>query len=535
MLKEKKITLLYNGEEITFQCKSDQNIFKEISNKINKDLENMSFLYNGGIMEEDFNLEEIKKNEIKIVIIDFDLEREKIKTLKQSREIICPICKELCVINFKNYKISLKNCINKHCFPNLIINEIYDFQKIDEEEILCKKCGNNKLEAYENKFYICCNCNINLCPLCKNSHDKKHTIIKYEDKNKICNKHGERYIIYCKDNNENKCDLCDMKNNNIFFYKVFKNLSKLNNLNELQIKINNLKNELKNISKNNELTLVINNFEKFYNTGINLINYNMKYNNYYSLVNVKNLFEYNENIIKDIDIIIKEKKEENRLKNIKEIYDKMIINNIITIKYKIENLNLEGKKLQLFGKIFVEKNKDKFQIIIDGKNQELTQYLNFEELEIEDKLLEIKLKQIKNTNDISYMFSGCKNLREINDILNWKTDNIINMSGLFCKCDSLEELPDISSWNTINVKFMSNIFEQCSSLKSLPDISKWNIENVTDISYMFSGLSLESLPDISKWNTKNITNMSGIFNDCSSLKSLPDISKWNTKNITNMS
>ena len=55
-----------------------------------------------------------------------------------------------------------------------------------------------------------------------------------------------------------------MKNmNNIFFYKVFKNLSKLNNLNELQIKINNLKNELKNISKNNELTLVINNFEKF--------------------------------------------------------------------------------------------------------------------------------------------------------------------------------------------------------------------------------------------------------------------------------
>ena len=61
MLKEKKITLLYNGEEITFQCKSDQNIFKEILNKINKDLENMSFLYNGGIMEEDFNLEEIKK------------------------------------------------------------------------------------------------------------------------------------------------------------------------------------------------------------------------------------------------------------------------------------------------------------------------------------------------------------------------------------------------------------------------------------------------------------------------------------------
>jgi len=52
-LKEKKITLLYNGQEITIQWKRDQNIFKIISNKINKDLENMSFLYNGGIIEED--------------------------------------------------------------------------------------------------------------------------------------------------------------------------------------------------------------------------------------------------------------------------------------------------------------------------------------------------------------------------------------------------------------------------------------------------------------------------------------------------
>ena len=255
----------------------------------------------------------------------------------------------------------------------------------------------------------------------------------------------------------------------------------------------------------------------------------MKYNNYYSLYNIKNIFEYNEYLIKDIDIIINEKKEENRLTFIKEIYDKMVINNIITIKYKIENSNLKKKgekrikKLQLFGKIFVERNKDKFQIIINGENKELTQYLNLEELEIKDKLLEIKLKQIKNTNDISYMFSDCNNLIEINDILNWKTDNIINMSGLFCNCDSLKELPDISRWNTINVKFMNNIFMKCKSLKSLPDISKWNIENVTDISYLFSGLSLKSLPDISNWNTKNISNMSGIFWFCKSLKSLLDI------------
>jgi len=134
-LKEKKINFLYNGQEITIQCKIGPNIFKEFSNKINKDLENMCFLYNGATMEEDFNFGKIKENEIKIIIIDFEIEREKIKSLKQSREIICPICNELCEINFKNYKISLINCINKHCFPNLIINEFNDFQKINEGKI----------------------------------------------------------------------------------------------------------------------------------------------------------------------------------------------------------------------------------------------------------------------------------------------------------------------------------------------------------------------------------------------------------------
>jgi len=372
--KEKKITFDYNGQEITIQCKINENLFEKLSNTINKDLENMCLLYNGNVMKEDLDLKEIKDNQIKILIIDFEFEREQNKSLKQSKEIICPICNELCEIKFNNYKISLSNCINKHLFPNLIINGFDDFQKINEKVILCKKCGNNKLEAFNNKFYICCNCNINLCPLCKNSHDKKHIIINYEDKNKICNKHGERYIIYCKDNNENKCDLCDMKSmNNIFLYKIVKNITKLNNINKLQIKIGNLKNELKNISNNNELSLVIDNFEKLYNIGNNLINNNMKYKNYYSLCNIKNIFDYNENIIKEIDIILNEKKEENRLKYIKDIYDKMLINNIIKIKYRIGN---EGK-IRLFGKIFVERNKDKFQIIINGKKKRINRIFKF--------------------------------------------------------------------------------------------------------------------------------------------------------------
>ena len=432
MNKDIKVSFLYNGKTMTFQCKINENIFERFSKEINKDITNMCFLYNGGIIKEDFTLPSNTNNEIKIIICDFDIEREEKESLKLSNEIICPICKELCEIKFINYKISLINCINKHCFPNLIINEFNDFQKIiNEKKILCNQCKSSKFETYNNKFFICCNCNINLCPLCKNSHDKKHIIIDYEKKNILCNKHGERYILYCKNNRKNLCDLCDMKNHNyIFLYKFSKNISKFNSsINNLKIKITNLKNEVKNMPNNNELNLIIDNFEKLINIGNNIIKYNMKYKNYYSLFNMKNINDYNEIIIKDINKIINEKTVENKLKYIKEIYNKMIINNIIVIKYRIDRIVILKKKLEIFGKIFVEKNRDNFQIIINGKNLELKQSLNIEELEIKYDIVEIKLKQLKNTTDISYMFSNCKNLISIGDIYNWKTDNITNMSG----------------------------------------------------------------------------------------------------------
>ena len=51
---------------------------------------------------------------------------------------------------------------------------------------------------YNNEMYICNGCDILLCPLCKNNHNKEHNIINYELKNYICNKHNESFIAYCK-------------------------------------------------------------------------------------------------------------------------------------------------------------------------------------------------------------------------------------------------------------------------------------------------------------------------------------------------
>ena len=116
----------------------------------------------------------------------------------KSKYIICPKCKEN--INFKiiNYKICLYECKNKHRINNIIFNEFEKTQLLDISQIICDICKqNNKSNTYKNEFYKCLTCNINICPLCKSSHDKKHNIIKYENKDYICQKHNDIYVKYC--------------------------------------------------------------------------------------------------------------------------------------------------------------------------------------------------------------------------------------------------------------------------------------------------------------------------------------------------
>ena len=211
--------------------------------------------------------------------------------------------------------------------------------------------------------------------------------------------------------------------------------------------------------------------------------------------------------------------------------------NEIIIQYKIDDIK-DSKEIRIFGDKFVENNKDKCKIIINGNEFDLTSHLDINENQLNNNIFEIKLKGIRNITNMSYMFNEYDDsmpLSSLPDISKWNTSNVIDMKNMFRGCSLLSSLPDISKWNTANVTNMSGMFWGCISLSSLPDISKWNTSNVNDISYMFYECeSLSSLPDISKWDTSNITDMSGVFRECISLSSLPDISKWNTSNVNNM-
>ena len=131
--------------------------------------------------------------------------------------------------------------------------------------------------------------------------------------------------------------------------------------------------------------------------------------------------------------------------------------NEMTIEYIIKKEN----KIKLFGKKFITNNKNNCKIIIDNKEEDIIEYLKVNKNE---KILKIKLKEIKTITNMSYMFYHCKALISLPDISKWNTNNVTNMSNMFSYCKLLISLPDISNWNTNNVKYMSNMFSNCRSL-----------------------------------------------------------------------
>ena len=208
--------------------------------------------------------------------------------------------------------------------------------------------------------------------------------------------------------------------------------------------------------------------------------------------------------------------------------------NEITIQYEINNKDNDNKDkntLVIFGLDFAEKNKDKCNLIIDGKICPLQYKIEIDKAKTE-RILTIKLQEKEPITDMSFMFYNCKSLISLPDISRWDTSNVIYMKYMFYSCSSLKFISDISRWKTGKVEYMCNMFDKCESIKCLPDISNWDMSNVNNLSYFFNKCkSLQYVPDISKWNTKNLQFASRLFYDCPSLRIYPNIAKWNTKKL----
>ena len=156
------------------------------------------------------------------------------------------------------------------------------------------------------------------------------------------------------------------------------------------------------------------------------------------------------------------------------------------------------------------------------ENPEKTKRLNCKKLFENCK----KLKQVTfNCNnilcdkDMSSMFSGCENLKNINGLNSLNTREVENMSCLFKDCKNLKTLNTkecLLSFNTTNVNNMSYMFCNCKELTKL-NLEFSSTSNVTDMSYMFNGCENLQNINMENFNTKKISNMSYMFYDCNKI------------------
>ena len=114
------------------------------------------------------------------------------------------------MICIKDYKIDLKDRKNNHDINNILFHNFEGTQKTDLSKIICNNCKeNNRNNIYNKEFYKCFECEMDLCPLCKSIHNKKHKIIDYNLKNFKCKNHMISFVKYCKDCKLNVCLKCE--------------------------------------------------------------------------------------------------------------------------------------------------------------------------------------------------------------------------------------------------------------------------------------------------------------------------------------
>ena len=506
-----EIEFFYNGDYTKYFCNTEDSVkdlLNKFTTKIGKNIDDLYFLNNGKNINEELTFKEIINSEKnnKITILAYDNSNNNVKSQKiKSKDIICPICVENTSIKIKDYNIILNGCKNGHLINDISLKEFEKSQYIDASKIKCDKCNdNNKGNTYNNEFYRCCTCKMNLCPLCKSSHNLEHNIINYDGKNYFCEKHEERYCSYCETCNENLCLLCECEKKHanhkiIDFKNLIKHKDSLNNeLNNMKTKIDKviiIINQL--IDKLND---ILNNIQAIYNIYKNIIdNYTIYRRNYQILSTVNELF--NNDIIVDLNNIINKK----NIFDILNLYYKMNKDNDKDIEiWKIIYDIKDEDEINIFGSNFVNNNFNNCKMILDDKEYLLSDNYQIKNNNNNTNKLEIKLKINNKMTDMSYMFHNCSSLSELNDFSFWNTNGVINMSYMFYNCKTLK-VPNISKWDTSNVIDMSYMFAKCKSLQTLPDISKWNINKNVIMNDMFLDCdTLFLLFDISKWDKNSI-------------------------------
>ena len=312
-----EIIFMYEGFNTTIQCYMNEkmrSIIDKFLLKIQNKENNLYYLYNGTKINYELTFNEqandFDKNRKKMnIIVTKNEEDDNSSKEVISKDVVCPKCKEITLIDINNFQINFHDCKNNHNINKISLIEYEQTQKINLNKIICNICNiNNKGITHNNEFYICNTCNKTMCPLCKSNHDKNHIIINYDYKNYRCKKHNdEKFTKYCKTCKNDICMVCEDEHENHNFIEYRKILIKddelKNSMKDLNNAIDNFKYKI-NIIKE-IFDKMINTFDLYYKLNNDIINnYDINKRNYYVLKNINELKNKNDNIIKYINNMI---------------------------------------------------------------------------------------------------------------------------------------------------------------------------------------------------------------------------------------
>ena len=328
-----QVIFIYKTQEIVVPCTDNESIsliVQKFCNKVIAEKNNLYFLCNGAILNEELTVDRIiPNNQGTRIILVYDIQRQSIDGafLKKSETIICPECQESISLTINDYKISLFGCKNGHRKDNMLLSKFNETQVEDISKIFCGKCRKSKKYTRRNKMYFCTDCKINLCPNCNDSesiHDNTHNVIDYEQKKYICEKDGELFTSYCFTCKKNICQSCEDDHNNhdlIPFSRLLKKRDELikendnlrNDIDKFKLIINNITKKLNKVSEN---------IETYFDINKMLVNISRKnYRNYEELLSIN---EFNNNYIeKDIISIINNDNINSQINGILRMYEKM--------------------------------------------------------------------------------------------------------------------------------------------------------------------------------------------------------------------
>ena len=141
-----KIVFEFESQIISIQgnvSESFKIIISKFSQKTFLDTNEMEFYVNGQVIDPEKTvgnyLLKVNEETMKVIVIKKQKEENK-DVIEQSKDIICPDCKEPCRINMNDYKIKLYECPNGHITEGIKIDDFPKTQDINISLIICDQC-----------------------------------------------------------------------------------------------------------------------------------------------------------------------------------------------------------------------------------------------------------------------------------------------------------------------------------------------------------------------------------------------------------